>query len=641
MNYAQFTPLLLALPLLSFAVLGIWGRKYLQKISGLLGTLVLAVITFISLSIAWNYFFTTGQLNGSYQPILALNIPWLQFGYKDLSIDIGLLLDPISVMMLVVVSVVSLMVHIFSLGYMKGEERFATYYAFLSLFTFSMLGLVLSANLFQIYIFWELVGVSSYLLIGFYFTRPSAVAAAKKAFIVTRFADLGFLIGILIIGIQGGSLDFLTIIERLTNPGSEAFTTLTAASFMGVSALTWALTLIFIGGAGKSAMFPLHIWLPDAMEGPTPVSALIHAATMVVAGVFLVARLFPVFHFNDTALNIVAWVGAISALFAAIIACTQTDIKRVLAYSTMSQIGYMMFALGVSDYGGENGLGYSASMFHLFTHAFFKSLLFLGAGAVIHAVHSNDMSDMGGLRKAMPVTHITFLVACLAIAGVPPFSGFFSKEEILLAAWNGNKAIYFIGLITAAITAFYMFRLYFSIFWNKATDRHVHGDGTFSMKLPLIILGLLSVAAGFIPFSQYVTTDSKAFDTHLHLAFSVAPVLLVIAGIALAWSFYKTANDKAANFSRSLGAFYQSAYRKFYIDEIYLFITRKFIFKIIGKNAAQFDRSVVDGGVNGVGLSTQMISEKIKGLQSGRLQSYVLVFFVGVMVLSILFVWLW
>jgi NADH-quinone oxidoreductase subunit L len=641
MNYAQYTPLLLALPLLTFAVLGIWGKKYLQKVSGLLGTFVLTIITFISIAIAYSYFFTGGQLNGSYQSILALNIPWLQFGYKDLSIDIGLLLDPISVMMLVVVSVVSLMVHIFSLGYMKGEERFATYYAFLSLFTFSMLGLVLSANLFQMYIFWELVGVSSYLLIGFYFTKPSAVAAAKKAFIVTRFADLGFLIGILIIGIQGGSLDFLTIIERLTNPESEAFISLSAASFLGISALTWALTLIFIGGAGKSAMFPLHIWLPDAMEGPTPVSALIHAATMVVAGVFLVARLFPVFHFNETALNIVAWVGALSALFAAIIACTQTDIKRVLAYSTMSQIGYMMFALGVSDYGGESGLGYTASMFHLFTHAFFKSLLFLGAGAVIHAVHSNDMKDMGGLRKAMPVTHITFLVACLAIAGVPPFSGFFSKEEILLAAWNGNKTIYFIGLITAAITAFYMFRLYFSIFWNKATDKHVHGDGTFSMKLPLIMLGILSVAAGFIPFSQFVTSDSKPFDTQLHLGFSIAPILLVVAGIALAWIFYKTANEKAANFSRSLGGLYQSAYRKFYIDEMYLYITRNIIFKGIGKPAAQFDRSVVDGTINGMGLGTQMVSEKIKGLQSGKIQSYVLVFFGGVIILSIVFVWLW
>ncbi len=641
MNYAQYTPLLLALPLLSFAILGIWGRKYLQAISGYIGTGILLVITGISLSIAWHYFFTDQHLNGSYQSILALNIPWLQFGYKDLSIDIGLLLDPISVMMLVVVSVVSLMVHIFSLGYMKGEERFATYYAFLSLFTFSMLGLVLSANLFQIYIFWELVGVSSYLLIGFYFTKPSAVAASKKAFIVTRFADLGFLIGILIIGIQGGSLDFLTIIERLTNPASEAFTTLTAASFMGVSALTWALTLIFMGGAGKSAMFPLHIWLPDAMEGPTPVSALIHAATMVVAGVFLVARLFPVFHFNITALNIVAWVGAVSALFAGIIACTQTDIKRVLAYSTMSQIGYMMFALGVSDYGGENGLGYSASMFHLFTHAFFKSLLFLGAGAVIHAVHSNDMKDMGGLRKAMPVTHITFLIACLAIAGVPPLSGFFSKEEILLAAYNGNKAIYFIGLITAAITAFYMFRLYFSIFWNKTSGKHIHGEGTFSMKLPLVLLALISIAAGFIPFSKYVTSDSLPFESHLHLAFSAAPIGLVLAGILLAWLFYKEENNRPQQFSQSLGNFYRSAYHKFYIDEMYLFVTRNIIYKTIGKTAAQFDRSVVDGTVNSAGIGTQWVSEKIKRFQNGRIQHYVLVFFGGVIVLAVLFVWLW
>ena len=641
MDYAFYTPLLLALPLISFAILGIWGRKYLQKVSGLLGTLVLAAITFIALYIAWNYFFITGQLNGSYQPILALNIPWLQFGYKDLSIDMGLLLDPISVMMLVVVTVVSLMVHIFSLGYMKGEERFGTYYSFLSLFTFSMLGLVLSANLFQIYIFWELVGVSSYLLIGFYFTRPSAVAAAKKAFIVTRFADFGFLIGILILGIQGGSLDFLTIIERLTNPNSEAFMALGASSFIGISALTWALTLVFMGGAGKSAMFPLHIWLPDAMEGPTPVSALIHAATMVVAGVFLVARLFPVFHFNEAALQTVAWVGAVSALFAAVIACTQTDIKRVLAYSTMSQIGYMMFALGVSGQGGESGLGYTASMFHLFTHAFFKSLLFLGAGAVIHAVHSNEMKDMGGLRKAMPVTHISFLVACLAIAGVPPFAGFFSKEEILLAAWNGNKAIYFVGLVTTAITAFYMFRLYFNIFWGKTTGKQVHGDGTFSMKLPLVVLAALSIGAGFIPFANFVTSDNKPFETHFHPAFSVAPVLLVIAGISLAWSFYKTPNDKAANVSRALGGLYQSAYHKFYIDQIYLFITRKIIFKIIGKNAAQFDRNVVDGGVNGIGLSTQMAAEKIKGFQSGKLQSYLMVFFGGVLGLAIIFVWLW
>src|SRR6187431_1216555 len=406
----------------------------------------------------------------------------------------SIIIDPISVMMLVVVSFVSLMVHLFSLGYMKGEERFATYYAFLGLFTFSMLGLVVSSNLFQIYMFWELVGVSSYLLIGYYYDKPSAVAASKKAFIVTRFADLGFLIGILILAFYGKSLDIKTLIENLQSSELAAIST---ASFIGISALTWGLTLIFIGGAGKSAMFPLHIWLPDAMEGPTPVSALIHAATMVVAGVYLVARLFPLFTLTPVSLSIVTVVGIVSAFLAAIIACTQTDIKRVLAYSTMSQIGYMMFALGVSGYAGENGLGYTASMFHLFTHAFFKSLLFLGAGVVIHFIHSNEMKDMGGLRKYLPITNLSFLIACLAIAGIPPFAGFFSKEEILLAAYHSNKIVYGVALFTSGLTAFYMFRLYFSIFWNKTTEVHnhsatadKHGEGPFSMKLPLVILAI-------------------------------------------------------------------------------------------------------------------------------------------------------
>ncbi|HLG29630.1 MAG TPA: NADH-quinone oxidoreductase subunit L, partial [Candidatus Brocadiales bacterium] len=334
--------------------------------------------------------------------------------------------------------------------------------------------------LFQIYIFWELVGVSSYLLIGYYYDKPSAVAASKKAFVVTRFADLGFLIGILILAFYGKSLDIKTLFDNIN---SSEFNTITTASLFGISALTWGLTLVFIGGAGKSAMFPLHIWLPDAMEGPTPVSALIHAATMVVAGVYLVARLFPLFTLTQAALGIVTFVGLISAFLAAIIACTQTDIKRVLAYSTMSQIGYMMFALGVSGNSGEDGLGYTASMFHLFTHAFFKSLLFLGAGAVIHLIHSNEMKDMGGLRKYMPITHITFLIACLAIAGVPPFAGFFSKEEILLAAYHSNKLVYGVALFTSGLTAFYMFRLYFSIFWKapspleKAGGEAHHGEG--------------------------------------------------------------------------------------------------------------------------------------------------------------------
>jgi NADH-quinone oxidoreductase subunit L len=582
---------------------------------------------------------------------------------------------------MVVVTFVSLMVHLFSLGYMKGEERFATYYAFLSLFTFSMLGLVLSTNIFQMYMFWELVGVSSYLLIGYYFEKPSAVAASKKAFIVTRFADLGFLIGILIVSFYSGTLDFNILIERLTSVQSPEFLGITSASFLGVSMLTWGLTLIFIGGAGKSAMFPLHIWLPDAMEGPTPVSALIHAATMVVAGVYLVARLFPVFSMDGTVLQIVTYVGAFSALLAAIVACTQTDIKRVLAYSTMSQIGYMMFSLGVSRYGGENGLGYMASLFHLFTHAFFKSLLFLGAGAVIHLVNTNEMQGMGGLRKSMPVTHITFLIACLAISGIPPFAGFFSKEEILLAAFNANKLIYGVAVFTSALTAFYMFRLYYSIFWSKVrvpepvthttvvagtglpaennsitdTTRVItvavqnpsagvhdsHGEGTFSMKLPLIILGACALLVGFVPFSSLVTSDGRALETHLDLGFSFFPVLLAIIGIVLATVLYKTENSKPASIAVALGGLYRVAYRKFYIDELYLFITKKIIFNLIGRPAAWIDKNIVDGLMNLLATVTAKISELIKGLQSGKVQNYTIYFFGGVIGLAVLFIYLW
>ncbi|MFN8297472.1 MAG: NADH-quinone oxidoreductase subunit L [Chitinophagales bacterium] len=634
------------LPLLSFLVLGIWGRKYFRESAGLLGTLSLLGSAGISLYTAFTYFFVIGKSNGVYQKIEALKITWLQFA-PGVSIDIGLLLDPISVMMLVVVTFVSLMVHIYSLGYMKGEERFATYYAFLSLFTFSMLGLVLSTNIFQIYMFWELVGVSSFLLIGYYFDKPSAVAASKKAFIVTRFADLGFLIGILVLAFQAGTLDFGTLIARLTDPSSPQLQNAIADGFLGISALTWGLVLVFIGGAGKSAMFPLHIWLPDAMEGPTPVSALIHAATMVVAGVYLVARLFPVFAISDpAALQLVAYVGAFSALFAATIACTQTDIKRVLAYSTMSQIGYMMLALGVSGYGGEHGLGYMASMFHLFTHAMFKALLFLGAGAVIHYVHSNEMGDMGGLRKYMPVTHLTFLIACLAIAGVPPFSGFFSKEEILTAAFHSNKLIYGVALFTAGLTAFYMFRLYFSIFWKKdyrahdAHDGH-HGEAPMTMKLPLMLLGVLAIVAGFVPFNKLVTSDGAQLEAHFDILMSIAPVALGLGGILLAMLMYKSESALPDKVASALRGFYQSAYRKFYIDELYLFITKKVLFNLIGKPAAWVDKNVVDGLVNAGGRATDDASEEIKVWQSGQLQSYALWFMVGMIGLVLVFVfWL-
>ena len=637
-SYILLIPLL---PLLTFLVLGIFGRKYFNTTAGFIGSASLLASTVLSFIAAKQYFFVDGKLNGVYQKIIAFKYTWLSFS-PNVSIDMGIIIDPISVMMLIVVTSVSLMVHVFSLGYMKGEERFATYYAFLSLFTFSMLGLILSVNIFQVYIFWELVGASSFLLIGYYFSKPSAVAAAKKAFIVTRFADLGFLIGILILGFYGGTLDIGLLIERLTATQSAEFINMTTASFLGASMLTWGLSLIFIGGAGKSAMFPLHIWLPDAMEGPTPVSALIHAATMVVAGVYLVARLFPIFSMDPSSLSLVTYIGAFSAFFAAVIACTQTDIKRVLAYSTMSQIGYMMFALGISKLGGEEGLGYMASLFHLFTHAFFKSLLLLGAGAVIHMVHSNEMKDMGGLRKLMPITHIAFLIACLAIAGIPPFAGFFSKEEILTAAFHSNKLIYGVALFTAALTSFYMFRLYFSIFWSKeSTLQHHHGEGTWSMKLPLLILAACAVLVGFVPFSNFITSDGKALETHIDLIFSIAPVGLTLIAITIAAYLYKKENDKPSKLAAQFGILYQAAFKKFYVDELYLFITKKIIFPFIGQPIAWADKNIVDGFMLLLGKTTAKISFKIKGIQSGKVRNYTLYFFGGILILSILFIYTW
>ncbi len=390
-------------------------------------------------------------------------------------------------------------------------------------------------------------------------------------------------------------------------------------------------------------MFPFHIWLPDAMEGPTPVSALIHAATMVVAGVYLVARLFPVYAMAaPEALIIVAYVGAFSSLFAAVIACTQTDIKRVLAYSTMSQIGYMMLALGVSGYGGHEGLGFMASMFHLFTHAMFKALLFLGAGAIIHAVHSNFMTDMGGLRKHLPITHLTFLIACLTIAGVPPLAGFFSKDEILTAAFDNNKFLFAVEYAVAGLTAFYMFRLYFSIFWGKETHyHHTPHEAPLTMTIPLIVLATGSALTGFIPFSRLVTSDGLPFESHIEWSVAIPSVLIGLIGISIAWVMYSKSTslpDKVASAFR-LG--YKWAYNKFYIDEIYLFITKKIIFRYISEPVAWFDRHIVDGTMNAIATVTQVTSFRIRKFQSGQLQKYAFVFISGVILLVLLIVYLW
>ncbi|GHT31366.1 NADH dehydrogenase subunit L [Bacteroidia bacterium] len=634
----SYTLLILALPILMFLVLGLGGSKMKPAVAGLLGTLGLSVVAICSYATAYEYFFVAGKVGDVYQKLMPYNFEWLTFTDK-LHIDLGIMLDPISVMMLVVISTVSLMVHIYSFGYMKGERGFQRYYALLSLFTFSMLGLVVAGNIFQMYIFWELVGVSSYSLIGFYYLKPSAIRASKKAFIVTRFADFFFLVGILLVSYFSGSFDFAT----LTDSNAEWVRTIGGASFLGISALSWGLMLIFMGGAGKSAMLPFHIWLPDAMEGPTPVSALIHAATMVVAGVFLVARLFPIYVFGaPEVLTIISYVGAITALFAAVVACTQTDIKRVLAFSTISQIAYMITALGVSGYGGHDGLGYMASMFHLFTHAFFKALLFLGAGAVIHAVHSNEMADMGGLKKYLPITHITFLIACLAIAGIPPFSGFFSKDEILVAAFHHDKIVFCILYFVAGLTAFYMFRLYYRIFWGE-NEKHYHHEphegGVNVMTIPLIFLGLLTLVTGFIPFSKFITSDGAAFHTHIDWLIAPLSVGVGVVGIAIATILYRKHNEKPDKIAVSLNGLYVAASRKFYFDEVWLFVTKTVIFKYISAPIAWFDRHVIDGFMNMWAYVSNWTSSKIKGIQSGVTQDYAWAFIVGALVIVVLSVW--
>ena len=634
----SYTILIPLIPLAVFLLLGIFNQKIKPAVSGYIGVAGLTASTALSFYTAYQYFFVHGKVDGVYQAIVQ-KVTWMKFT-ETLQIDMGVLIDPISIMMLIVVSIVSLMVHIYSRGYMKGDDGYTRFFSYLSLFSFSMFGLVLATNLFQIYIFWELVGVSSFLLIGYYYTKPSAVSAAKKAFIVTRFADLGFLVGILIMGYYTGTFDF----ETLNNPEGSAILNWASTSFMGLSVITWALLLMFIGGAGKSAMFPLHIWLPDAMEGPTPVSALIHAATMVVAGVYLVARLFPMFYFVEDgfALNIVAYVGGFSSLFAAIIAITQTDIKRVLAFSTMSQIGYMMMSLGVSGYEGHEGVGYMASMFHLFTHAMFKALLFLAAGSVIHAVHSNYLKDMGGLRKYMPITNITFLIAALAISGVFPLSGFWSKDEILVAAFEHNTLLYIVGVFVAGLTAFYMFRLYFGIFWGKETKYdHTPHESPISMTFPLMVLALITVVGGLIHFSEYVSADKAGFEAHLNIPLALIATAVGLTGIILAFVFYKKENDLASKFANAFGVFYKWTYDKFYIDEVYLFVTKNIIFNSIAAPIAWFDKKYVDGTMEGIGNKTVVISKKIKGMQSGKVQDYAFSFIAGVVILAIVFIYLW
>ncbi len=655
MEYS-YSFLILLLPFLSFLVLGLFGMKMKEKVAFSIGTTVLGVLFAMSLYTAYEYFFVNGRgADGLYPTVTVFNFTWLKFT-ELLTFNIGFRLTPISVMMLIVITTVSFMVHIYSLGYMAErdekyhkvgyEKGFQRFYAFLSLFTMSMLGLVVATNIFQMYLFWELVGVCSYLLIGFYYPKHAAVHASKKAFIVTRFADLFFLIGILFFSFYVGTFNY----DLNVSPGLAGH----LAAIASNPALTWviptSLFLMFIGGAGKSAMFPLHIWLPDAMEGPTPVSALIHAATMVVAGVYQVASLFPIYvKFGAVnQLHWIAWIAAFTAFYAAAVACCQRDIKRGLAFSTISQIAYMLVALGVgfSLDPEHGGLGYTAAMFHLFTHAMFKALLFLCSGAIIVIIGSNFKDYMGGLHKYMKITNICFLIGCLAISGIPPFAGFFSKDAIIdacgmMPGWQGVFFKWWMTLV-AAMTSFYMFRLYYVIFWGQSyyeldpEHRKRPAEVPAVMWGPLVFLTVISCVAGFIPMGNFVSADGLAFHLGINPSIATTSIIAALIGIIFAtWMYMPKHNPVPDILARKMPGLHKAALNRFYIDDAWQFFTHKIVFGCFSKPIAWFDRHVIDGSFNFMAWSTQEAGETIRPWQSGDVRQYVAWFITGTVALTL------
>ncbi|WP_028402157.1 NADH-quinone oxidoreductase subunit L [Ectobacillus panaciterrae] len=612
MNYAWLIPLF---PLLSFILLLVIGKKLKEA-----GSFIGMGLTFMSFAGAVLVLIERLSANTVKQ-----EWTWLNIG--DKTITFGFEVNALNALMLFIVTLVSFLVHMYARGYMRGDERLHIFYAYLGLFTFAMLGLVLATNLLQLYIFWELVGLGSFLLIGFYFFKPEAKAAAKKAFIMTRIGDVGLFIGMILLFWQVGSFEYDAIFEAVS------------AGKISAAMITVTAILIFVGAVGKSGQFPLHTWLPDAMEGPTPVSALIHAATMVAAGVYLVATMFPLFQASETAMTTVAVIGGITAIFAASIGLVQTDIKRVLAYSTVSQLGYMMLALGSA--------GYVAGVFHLTTHAFFKALLFLAAGSVIHAAHTQDIEKMGGLFSKMKVTGTLFLIGTLAISGVPFLSGFFSKDEILLAAWQrGNYGLFWLAVVAAFFTAFYMFRLYFLVFTGKprGDQKGVH-ESPKIMTIPMMVLGVLAVVAGYINtpwfgtfLGDWLTKDVPfQHEGHGPSWIMIVAALVSLAGIALAYFIY----GKGALSRNWLGGrnsvVYDILKNKYYIDEFYgrsIILLVKGIALIL--NAVE--KYIVEGlaqVIGGIAKGTGALGSK---LQSGQVQTYGAVTFIGLAVLLVILV---
>ena len=649
-------------PLASFVAIAV-TRPFLGPQNRLAGYLtVLAVGGSFALSLA--ALVAVGQTEGhdlGFKPH-----DWLTIG--DLTIRVGLVMDALTAIMAVVVTGVSLLVQVYGQEYMKGDRSYARYYAAMSLFTASMLGLIMSSNLVMLFVFWELVGLCSFLLIGHWYERPAAANAAKKAFIVTRFGDLGFLIGIAWAYQATGTFEIAELHA------------LAAAGALAGSALTWLTLGIFAGAVGKSGQFPLHVWLPDAMEGPTPVSALIHAATMVAAGVFLVARMYPLFEASRTAMMVVAWIGGFTAIFAATMALVANDMKRVMAYSTVSQLGYMMLALGVGAMG--------AAIFHLFNHAFFKALLFLGAGSVQHTTGTYDIQYMGGLRKAMPITFATLLIASLSLSGIPIFSGFWSKDAILDAALHteaigGGQILFWVALVTAFLTAFYVFRMMFLAFGGEyrgggaaaaaaardhtgahgSADPHPHlHESAWRMALPLVVLAIPAVASGVVdlPFSfagipahwltEFLLISQRSqvpgravFFGHHELDATVAMLSIGAAGsgILLAFLMYGMKAISAERVGRAFKPAHVVLANRYYMDRLYEdILIRKGLYAGLSRGAEWVDANVIDRVGNGLGWLGRNLGRAPAQLQTGQVQVYGAVITAGLIVLVVGF-WVW
>ena len=628
--------LIFLLPLASFVAIALVVRPFFNRFSYLAGYLTVATIgTGLLLSLWALISVARDSAHGADWD----RYSWLAVGGVD--VTVGILLDPLTTIMLVVVTGVSLLVQVYSLSYMQGDRGYARFFAFMSLFTASMVGLVLASNVVQLYFFWELVGLSSYLLIGFWYERPAAAAAAKKAFIVTRLGDFGFLLAILYLvfnaeSITGNALDISDI-----NDAAKG-------GFIGVTVVTWLALGIFAGAVGKSGQVPLHTWLPDAMEGPTPVSALIHAATMVAAGVFLVARFFPLFEASQAAMNVVAIVGGVTAIFAASMGLVMNDIKRVLAYSTISQLGYMMLALGVGAYG--------PAVFHLFTHAFFKALLFLGSGSVNHATGTYDMRYMGGLRKVMPWTYVTFLIGGLSLAGIFPLAGFWSKDEILAHALGGDavaQLVFWLALIAVFMTAFYMFRMLFLTFEGEfrggaeaepepVAHGEVHLAESPALILgPLVVLAAASVLAGFFvnpPFDLGVVSV-HAMTHFLHgeaesfnYLVALVSTFVALGGIGLAYLMYWSRQVSAERLGERLQPIYVLLSRKYYFDEAYeAVLTNRLFYGALARYLDWADKAIIDGVVRVIDRIGRNAGRAIAQAQTGQLQGYAMVVSAGVL----------